>query len=182
MTHGKNTEEETAIELIAGSTAALSKEARDFVHQVVEAREGRGEDHAGLVGHRGRKPPPVGQKAARGGAAIVAHERNARVAQRLDAGGDGQGGGDVPGLHPLARNPELLDDIENAAAAGQANDLVHRPDGIQAGFADLALDQANHVLLHHAGAEDMRHGIDEGLAPQDALHIAVVEDVFALPG
>jgi len=57
-------------------------------------------------------------------------------------------------------NPELLDDIENAAAAGQANDLVHRPDGIQAGFADLALDQANHVLLHHAGAEDMRHGID----------------------
>jgi len=62
VTHGKDTEEETAIELVAAAAGSLGKETRDLVHQVVVAREGRGEDHAGFIGHGDRKPPAVGKK------------------------------------------------------------------------------------------------------------------------
>jgi len=123
-----------------------------------------------------------GKKLARGGTAIVAHQRNARVAQGLDARGNGQRSRDVPGFHALARNSEFFDDIESATAAGQANDLVHRLDGIQAGLAHLALDQTDHILFHHTSAEDVGYRIDEGVAPQNAVHVAVVEDVLLLPG
>ena len=182
VTHRENAEEETAIELVALAAGTLGEETRDLVDQVVVAWEGRGEDHAGFVGHGDGKPPAVGQVAAGSGAAIVAYQRNPRIAQRLDARGDGQRRGDVPCLHSLARYPEFLDHIEGAAATGQANNLVYRLDGIQAGFANLALNQANHILLQHAGAEDLGYGIDEGIAPQDAFNIAVVEDVPILPG
>ena len=182
VAHGEHLEDEAPVELELGLLFACLVETRDFARKIVEAGKGRGEDHAGLVGHAKRQAPAVGQVTARRGTAVVAYQRNAGVAQGLDTGRDGERGCGVEDLGALLGHAELLDQIESALAAGQADDLVDGLDGLQARLAHLALVQAHDVLAQHALAHLCGHGFDEGFTGQDAIDVAVVEHTPAFAG
>ena len=139
VAHRQRMKDKTPIELKFGLLLARFIETRDFVGEVVEAREGRGEDHAGLVGHGQWQTPAVRQVAASGGASVVAHKRNTSVAQGLDASGNGERRRDIEGLATLLGHTEFLGQIEGALAPSQTDNLVGRLDGLQAWLADLAL-------------------------------------------
>ncbi len=180
--HGQHLEDEAAIELVVGLLLARLVETHDLADDVVEARERGREDHAGLVGHGQRQAPTIGQVAAGGGLAVVAHERNAGVAQRLDAGAHRQRGGDVEHLGALAGDAELLGQVEGALAPSQADHLVSRTNRLDAGLTHVALVQAHDVLAQHALAHRLGYGLDKGLASQDAVDVSVVEYAAALAG
>ena len=59
--------------------------ASDLVGHLLEAREGRGEDHPGVVAQLVGQRPAVGQLRARGRRLVAQDERDAGVAQRVDA-------------------------------------------------------------------------------------------------
>ena len=87
---------------------AVDRVAGDLVGHLVEAGEGGGEDHAGVVAQRVGQPPAVGELGALRGRAVVLHEREAGVAQGVDAGADGQLCLASQGLHALGVDIELL--------------------------------------------------------------------------
>jgi len=182
VSHGQHLEDEPAIELEVALLLPRLVVSRDLPGEVVEAGEGRREDDAGLIGHGKGHPPAVGQEAAGGGAAVVPHERDAGVPQGLDAGAHGQRRGGVEDLGALARDAEVLRQVERALPRRQPDHLVHRTNGLEARLADVALVQANDVLVEHPLAQALRHRLDEGLASQDTLHVAVVEHAVALAG
>ncbi len=64
--------------------------ARHLVGHLLEAREGRGEDHPGVVAQLVGQRPPVGKLRARRRRLVAQDERDPGVAQRVDARGDRQ--------------------------------------------------------------------------------------------
>ena len=97
--------------------------AAELLGEAVAAGEGAGEDHAGLVAQRVGQHPAVGQEFAGAGLAPGLHQRDARLAQRVQAGGEAVLGGDVQRLDQLRRHAVLLGQVELAGAAGQLEHL-----------------------------------------------------------
>ena len=108
-------------------------------------------------------------------------QRDAGVAQRVDAGGDGQAGDAVERGDALRRNAELRAKIERAAARRQLDHVSGIVDRFEGGASVLALHQARDVLVEHGAAEARRNDVDELLAAQDAGDVAVIEDAVG-PG
>ena len=61
----------------------------------------------------------------------MAHQRDARVSQRVQAGTDRQPGARVEGSVPVGVDAELGDQVERAVAAGQLDDLALALDGLE---------------------------------------------------
>ena len=147
----------------------------------VQAGEGRGKDHAGLVGQRFGQHPAVGQEGALAGGPVAHDQRDASVAQRLDPGGDGQLGRDVERFDARLGHAVLGYQVKVAAPPGE----LDRVGGIVDHLKDCArgmLDQAVDALPGHVGALPVGDQLDELLATQQPLDVLVVEYLAVLPG
>ena len=150
--------------------------ARELLGEAVAAGEGAGKDDAGLVAQRFGQYPPFGQVLAGAGVLVGLHQRDARLAQGVDAGGDGELGGDVEGVDELRRHTILFDKVEWPRPAGELDDLGWVGDRFETAAAVFALDQPGDALLNHLVAEALRDEIDELLAAQDAHGVVGVHD------
>ena len=146
----------------------------ELLSEAIAAREGAGKDHAGLVAQRFGQHPAVGQELASGGLAPGLHQRNARLAQRVQPGGKAVLGRNVQRLHQLGRHAVLLGQVELAGAAGQLEHLSRVGDDLEAARAVLRLDQAGDALVQDALAVALGDQIDELLAAQDAQGVVGV--------
>ena len=156
--------------------AAVGVVAREVVGEVVEAGEGGGEDDAGVVAHRLRQPPPVGQLGAQRRGLVVHDQRDPGVAQCVEAGTDREPGGGVERGVAGSVDAELADRVERRAAAGEFDDVrlaVYRLEGRLTGGT---LDQAGDVPVDHFSAQPVRDRVDELLAVEDAGDVLVVKD------
>ena len=148
---------------------------RHLVGHLLQAGEGRGEDHAGVVAQLVRKRPAVGELRARGGGLVAQHERDARVAERVDARGDRQLGVAPERGQPVLVDAELLDGVERAGAPGELDHVVEPVDRLERGAAVVALDQPRDVLVEHLAAQAARDHVDSLLAVEQARDVGVVE-------
>ena len=154
----------------------VDPEPGQLVGEVVVAGERRGEDDPGAVAQVVGEHPPVGQLAADARRPVVEDERDAGVAQRVDAGADGELGLPPEGGDPLGVDAELRAEVELAGSAGQLDHVGRAVDRLEAGTG-LALHEAGDVLVEHLVADPRRDDVDPLLAVQDAGDVGVVEDV-----
>ena len=154
----------------------VDPEPGQLVGEVVVAGERRGEDDPGAVAQVVGEHPPVGELAADAGRPVVQHERNAGVAQRVDAGADRQLGLPPEGGDPLGVDAELLAQVELAGPAGELDHVGGAVDRLEAATG-FALHQAGDVLVQDLVADPRRDDVDPLLAVQDAGDVGVVEHV-----
>ncbi len=147
--------------------------ARHFIGEGVAARECRGKDHAGVVAQSFRKNPAILQLRAFGCGLVAHDQRNAGIAQRVDAYRDGQLGCTIKSGQAIGGNAELLFQIERAAASCQLDDVGHIVDGLECRAAVVALDQARDVLVEHRLPQACGDEIDELITAQDAGNIVI---------
>ena len=102
------------------AAAAVEGSSPPGLGEAVVTGEGRGEDDAGLVAQRLGQAPAVGQLGAERRGLVAHDERDAGVAQRVEAGADGQPGRRVEGLVAGRVDAELLDDVEGRVHARPA--------------------------------------------------------------
>ena len=160
------------------SPHVVDRVASDLVGHLLEAREGRGEDHAGVVAQLVGQRPAVRQLRARGRRLVAQHERDAGVVQRVDARGHRELRVAPERLHAVVVDPELLLQVERAGAAGELDDVVEAVDRLEARTALVALDEPRDVLGEHLLAQARRDDVDALLAVQQARDVVVVEDVL----
>ena len=99
-----------------------------------------------VVGQR----PAVGQLGAARRRLVVLDERDAGVAQRVDAGGDGQLGLAPERGEPVGVDAELLAEVERAGARRQLDHVGGAVDRLEARAAVLALDEPRDVLVERS--------------------------------
>ena len=102
---------------------AIFLEASDLIRHTVQAGEGRGKDHPGLIGQSCREHPLVGQVGALAGGAVAHDQGDARIAQGLDTCRDGQLGRDVQGLDARFRDTKVLAQLEATSSSSQLDRL-----------------------------------------------------------
>ena len=78
----------------------------------------------------------------------------------------------------IGRNAEFAFQIEGATTACQLDDIRDIVNGLERGLSLVALNQAQDMFVEHVLPEPGRNGADELIAAQDALDIAIVEDVL----
>ncbi len=142
--------------------------APELICHAVAAGEGAGKDDAGLVAQRFGEQPAVRQVSALARRAVGLHERNARLAQCIQPGGNRKLRGDVERLDQLLRDAVFLRQIKVAAAPGQLDHITRVFDYLEATAAVVALDQPRDAPARHLPAEALRDQVDELLAAQDA--------------
>ena len=152
-----------------------------LVGEAVAAGEGAGEDYARLVAQGFRQQPAVRQVRALGRGAVGLHQRDARFAQGVDAGGNRKLRRDVQRLDQLGRHAILRGQVERAAAAGQLDHLIGALDHLEAAAAVLALDQARDALVRHLLAIAFGDQVNKLLAAQDAQRVVRVHHQLAGP-
>ena len=152
--------------------------AAQFLGEAVAAGEGAGEDDAGFIAHGVRQHPAIGQQTSGAGLAPCLHQRNACLAQRIDAGCKGKLSGDIQRFHQLGRHAVFLAQIERPAAACQLDHLIRVGDDLEAAAAVFCLDQAGDALVQHLAAETFRNQVHELLAAQDAQRVVRIHDGF----
>jgi hypothetical protein len=152
--------------------------ARELVGEGVVAREGAGEDHPGLVAQRRGKLPALRDTRALVGDPVVHDQRDARVAQRVEPGTDGEARHHVEGRDALGGDAELALQVERARAPGELDGLLRPLDRLEVRALGLALDQTRDVLVHHGAPEAARDDVDPLLAVEDPAHVLVVEDAL----
>ena len=157
------------------AAAAVGHVPLDVGGELAVARERGGEDDAGVVAHGLRQAPPVREHRAQGGRSVAHHQRDARVAQGVDAGADRQAGGAVQGRVARGLDAEFLDHVQRRTAAGQLDDAGLVVDRLEDGILPGLLDQAGDPLVDHRRAEPLRDQVDELLAAQDPADVLVVE-------
>ena len=147
-----------------------------LVDEVVVARERRGKDDAGVVAHRVRQTPAVGQLGADRRLLVVHDERDARVAQRVEAGADGHPGRRVEGGVPARVDAVLGDDIDRGVGARELDDVGLVVDDLETARAGRrVLDQPGDPHPGHLGADAARQRGDELLATENPGDVLVVE-------
>ena len=154
---------------------AVGRVARHLVGHLLETRERRGEDHAGVVAQLVGQRPAVGKLGARGRGLVAQHERDAGVAQGVDAGGDRQLRVAAERGQPVGVDPELVHQVERAGAGGELDHRIEAVDRLEPGTAVLRLDQARDVLVEHLAAQAPGDHVDSLLAVQQPRDVGVVE-------
>ncbi len=156
--------------------------ALELVGHAVAAGEGTGEDDAGFVAQRFGQQPAVGQVFAGGRWPPGLHQRNAGLAQGVDAGGHGELGCDVQRLHQLLGHAVLFAQVEGAAARGQLDDVGRVGDGLEAAAAIGRFDDAGDVFVRNRAPEALGDQVDELLTTQDAHRVVGIHQAFAGAG
>ena len=144
----------------------------------VQAREGRREHDARVVAHGLGQGPPVGQLRADRRRAVLQHQRDARVAQRLEAGADREPGRLVEGGVALGLDAEVGDPVEDRVPCRKFDHVGDAVDRLERGVAGLPLDQAGDRHVGDPLTQPHRDVVDEVLAGQDPRDVHVVEHVL----
>ncbi len=161
--------------------------AGELLSKAVAARKRAGEDHSSLVAQGLWQQPAVGEILAGAGLAPGLYQRDARLSQGVEPGGEAILGRDVQRLHQLLRHSILRRQVELASTAGQLDYFLWVLDYLEAAAAVLGLDQPRDALVEDALAEPLRDQVDELLAAQDAqgvvrVHHRLVGPRQAQPG
>ncbi len=122
--------------------------------------------------------PTLGQLRSLGSGLIAHDQRDAGVAQGVEAGGDRQLRDPVESAYAFGGNSELLFQIESASTARQLDDVRDAADGFEGGVSVIALYQAGNVFVEHGAPEARGNRIDELIAAQDAGDVAIIENVI----
>ncbi len=121
--------------------------AVEVIDERVVSGERRGEDHAGIVAQRVGQAPTVRQLGTERRGVVVVDEREAGVAQRVQARADRQPGAVVERRVAFGVDAELLNGVEGSVTAGQLDDVPFAFDRLEDGFAAVALHQPGDVLV-----------------------------------
>ncbi len=156
--------------------AAVGPEPVELVGELVVAREGGPEHDARVVPQRLGQRPAVGQLRTGRRVAVVLDERDAGVAQGVDARGDGELGraperGDAPGVHT-----ELGLQIERPRARGELDDVRDVVDLDEVRLAVVALHQPRDVPVGDGVADRLRDDVDALCAVEDRGEVVLVEE------
>ena len=149
-----------------------------FISERVVAGESGAKNHAGIVAQSVGQSPALRQLRAFARGLIAHDQRDAGVAQGVDARSDRQLGDAVESAHAVGGNAEFLFQIESASAARQLDDVRNVVDGLKRGLSGLALHQARDVFVEHGVAEARGDQIDKLVAPQNAADVGVIENVL----
>ncbi len=103
------------------------------------------------------------------------HERDARIAQRVDAGSDRHLSVVTEGRDPIGVDPELLAEVKQARPGGKLDHRVQPVDHLKRGAPVIALDEAGDVLVEHLAAHPSREHVDALLSCEQAGDVAVVK-------
>ncbi len=108
---------------------------------------------------------------------IAHHERDARIAERVDACADGELCRAVERAQALRRDAELGPRVEGPAARRELEHVALALDRLEAG-AVVALHEARDVLVEDRMPAARRDHVDQLLAVEEPADVVVVEDVF----
>ena len=158
------------------AVAPVDVVALEVSGEVVVTGKRGGEDDAGVVTHRIRQSPPVGQLGAQRCGLVVHDQRDPGVTQGVEARTDCQLGGRVQRGVAGGVDRELGHHVQRCAAPGQFDDVRLVVDRLERGVAGRALDQAGDVPVEHRPAQPVRNGVDELLTVEDPGDVLVVED------
>ena len=150
--------------------------ARHLVGHLLEAGERRGVDHPGVVAHLVRERPTVRELRALGGELVSQHERDAGVAERVDAGGDRKLGVAPERGQPFVVDPELIGRIERARPRRELDHGLETVDRLERGAAVLPLHQPRDVLVEHVAAQAAWDDVDPLLAVEQPGDVGIVEE------
>ena len=109
------------------------------------------------------------------------HERDAGIAQRIEADADREHGGAVERGDEILRDAVLVGDVEPAGTPGQLHDVGGAVDRLEPAAAGLGLDEAGDVLVDDRVAVAHGDRVDERLPVQQDADVVVAEHVLA-PG
>ncbi|OPZ54559.1 MAG: hypothetical protein BWY91_01614 [bacterium ADurb.BinA028] len=158
------------------AASAVLRVVADLLDEVVIAGERRGKDDPGVVAHRVRQAPAVGQLRADGRLLVVHHQRDARIPQRVETGPEGHPRGRVKCGVAARVDPVLLDDVQRRALTGKLDDVGLVVDDLEAARpGGGVLDQSGDPHPGHLGADGCRELADELLAAEDPGDVGVVE-------
>ncbi len=102
-------------------------------------------------------------------------QRNPRVAQGVDPGGDRQYRRAIERPDPLGADAVLLDEVDRTTAAGELDHVRGVVDDLEGRRAVLALHQPCDVLVEDRLTDMGGDDIDELLSVENASQVAVVE-------
>ena len=153
-----------------------------FAGETVAPGEGAGKDDAGFVAQTLRQHPAIGQEAAGAGALPGLHQRNAGLAQRVQARGHGQLRGDVQRFHQFVRHAVLGAQVEAAGAAGQFDHVAGVGNRLEAAAAIRGLDHTGDMFLRHLAAVALWNQIHKLFPAQNAHGVVGIHDCFVGAG
>ena len=154
---------------------------RDLLDDRINHGKTVGKDHSGILLHVFGQRQFLRQVAARGGAQVLAHQRDVGVAQRLVAGGNAHGNaaGQVGGI--LLVDVIIADHVEASHLAGQLDDILEGLEQFEGG-ALLILDhlgdaQVDQLLLFRIG-----EAFDEIVTGENLGKIVILEKLLVGTG
>ncbi len=160
-----------------GSEAAAQlvvEMARDLLDHGFHHREAVRDDHSGALLQARREDPAVGQQASRGGAGVLPHQRDARVAQSFVAGGHPVQDG-LAHLRRLLRVDRVVGQgVDLADLAGQLDDFLDRVQHLEGGTVGGLLD-ASHAQVGEPFLLGVGQALDEVVPREEAFEIVVLE-------
>ena len=146
-----------------------------LVGHLLQAGQRRREDDAGVVAQLVGQTPAVGQLGAPGRGLVVQDERDAGVAQRVDAGGDRQLGVAAQRGQPVVVDAELRAEVERTGAGGELDHRVEAVDRLPRRASVFALDQARDVLVEDVPPDPGGDHVDPLLAVEQPRDVGVVK-------
>ena len=152
-------------------------EPLDLGERGVESGEGRCEDHARGVAVGLGQEPAVGQLRAGGRVLVVHHQRDACVAERVEAGSYCELARTVERRDTVGREAEVLDQIDPAGTAGQLDDVGLAVDGFEVAATGFRLHESGDLLVGDTLPQFDRDRVDELIPGEQRRHLVVSEDV-----
>ena len=150
---------------------AILREALRLRGELLDARERRCEDHAGVVAQHGRAAPSRRAAASRDGRLVVEDEGDAGVAKGVDAGADRELGAAPQSRDPVGVDAELGGQVQLAPLRGELDHVVDVVDRLEARRPVVALDQAHDVTIEDLVAQARGDEVDELLAVEDSRRL-----------
>ncbi len=163
------------------ATGLVGGEGVGLLGELLDAGERRGEDHAGVVAKLVGKAPPLGQLGTEVGRLVAHDQRDAGVAQRVEARADRQLCRSPVGGQAVGVDAELGGQVELTAASGELEHVARAVDRLERRTL-VALDQPGDAMIEHLVADARRDHVDELLAVQQEAEVGVVEDARGAGG
>ena len=144
----------------------------------IQSGKGGGEDHAGVVPKLVGEAPAFREPSPDVRRLVLQDQRDARVAERVEAGRDGHARRALQGGDPLRVDAELPNGVECLRPCCELDDVGGVVDGLEAAAPVIALDQTGDVLIEDGVPNLGRDGLDALLTTQQAPEVGGIEDPF----
>ncbi|MCG3121497.1 MAG: hypothetical protein ALAOOOJD_04615 [bacterium] len=105
-------------------------------------------------------------------------ERNAGIAECVDAGADGERSDDIQRGQAVLGITEFTGKIEFVAPRREFDHVGGIGDGFKSAVAFFGFNETGNVFINHRTAQPHRHDVDKQLALQNALEIGIIKNAL----